>query len=179
MTLVTFLRTPLPSIGLSPKPPLVDSLDLQAGVCVKEGSDERQGPAFEEVWGGGVGSQNDHAWMVQSNAPRTRDISGRYIYVVGGRQTRFSETASIFPIGYFQLDISASKPLSRHDSAVASIRAMHETEYPENSLDGESLLMFGELFACTAGFTFAGPQARFTERSSSGGTTAEGAIAGS
>ena len=31
------------------QPPFVDSLDLQAGVCVKEGGDERQGPAFEEA----------------------------------------------------------------------------------------------------------------------------------
>lgn len=31
------------------KPPLVDTLDLQAGVCVQQGGDEKQGPAFEEV----------------------------------------------------------------------------------------------------------------------------------
>ncbi|CAM9764398.1 unnamed protein product [Ectocarpus fasciculatus] len=30
------------------QPPLVDTLDLQAGVCVQEGGDEKQGPAFEE-----------------------------------------------------------------------------------------------------------------------------------
>eukprot|EP00903_Cladosiphon_okamuranus_P008608 g8256.t1 len=35
-------------VSATTQPPLVDSLDLQAGVCVKEGSDERQGPAFEE-----------------------------------------------------------------------------------------------------------------------------------
>ncbi|CAM9126669.1 unnamed protein product [Ectocarpus sp. 6 AP-2014] len=30
------------------QPPLVDTLDLQAGVCVQQGGDEKQGPAFEE-----------------------------------------------------------------------------------------------------------------------------------
>ena len=44
------LSTFLFSLGLLVKPPLLDSLELQAGVCVKEGGDERQGPAFEEVW---------------------------------------------------------------------------------------------------------------------------------
>lgn len=42
--------SPLHALNLaSAKPPLVDTLDLQAGVCVQEGGDERKGPAFEEV----------------------------------------------------------------------------------------------------------------------------------
>eukprot|EP00752_Nemacystus_decipiens_P005664 g5126.t1 len=36
-------------VSATSQPRLVDSLDLQAGVCVKEGGDERQGPVFEEV----------------------------------------------------------------------------------------------------------------------------------
>ncbi|CAM9423810.1 unnamed protein product, partial [Hapterophycus canaliculatus] len=35
-------------VSATSQPPLLDSLDLQAGVCLKEGGQEKQGPPFEE-----------------------------------------------------------------------------------------------------------------------------------
>ncbi|CAM9179550.1 unnamed protein product [Scytosiphon promiscuus] len=69
------------------QPPLLDSLDLQAGVCVKEGSQERQGPPFEE----------DRNHMPQRGARSKEPVSREPSLTLAMGPQRAGVTADLLP----------------------------------------------------------------------------------